>query len=186
MALTRRLVVSAVGAVALLCSSGMAVAQTQKHPIDRGSVSAPPLRWEASADPFMLGQGGSSLLIDVFDRSGTRVITYGVNHRRVASRRTIRATEFRPPRVRPSRNAIVAGVTGVNVRRVRVVFRSGPTRTVRTKAAPRDWPRANYRFFAVGTTVAARHRTARKLTTRIDGLNSRGERIARQRAITTF
>ena len=177
------------GLAALLCCSLTAVpaaAQTQKHPINSGSVSAPSLRWEASAVPFMFGQGGSSILIDVFDAGGTRVITYGANHARVASGTSIRATEFRPPRTRPSRNAIVAGVAGARVRRVRVVFRSGPSRTVRTVAPPRDWPRVNYRFFAVGTTVAGRHRTARKLTTRIDGFNSSGRRIARQRRLTTI
>jgi len=179
----------AVAVIALLCvcvTAVPAIAQTQKHPIDRGSVSAPPLRWEASANPFMFGQGGSSILIDVFERSGTKVITYGVNQGRVASTSTIRATEFRPPRARPSRNAIVTGVAGMRVRRVRVVFRSGPSRMVRTVAPPRDWPRVNYRFFTVGTTVAAGHRTARKLTTRIDGFDSRARRVARQRRITTF
>jgi hypothetical protein len=181
-------VASAALAVVVCCSVTVAtaIAQTQKHPIDRGSVSAPPLRWEASAVPFMLERGGSSILIDVFDRSGTRVTTYGANHVRVPSGRSIRATEFRPPRTRPSRNAIVAGVVGASVRRVRVEFRSGPSRTFRTVAAPRDWPRANYRLFAVGTTVASRHRTARRLATRIDGFNSRGRRIARQRSITSF
>lgn len=163
---------------------GAGAAKTQKHFVGRGTVSAPRLTWTANAVPFMFSQGGTSILVDVYRPDGTRLATYAGTHVRVPSRRSIRATELRPNR--PNRNAIVVGVTGVSVRKVKAVFAGGASRTVRTVAAPRDWPRANYRLFALSSTLPARYASRRQSATRIDGYNSRGTRISRQRTITTF
>ena len=171
-------------AVLLGGAAGSAMAQTQSHPVGRGRIPAPPIRWEAEAVPQGLSSGRTSLLIDAMGAARTQTYA-GTFSAPGFGRRRIQALEARPF-ARPTRAALVYGAVGRAIRRVRVFFRSGPSRSFRTVAPARDWGISAYRYFVVGTSVAARHAGRFRVSTRIDGFNADGERIARTRRITAF
>lgn len=160
---------------ALLVTGLAGAASTQRVALGKGALSAPTARWEASAVPR------GSILIDLFDRTGDLVQTYGKSTGPMRGRQ-IEATGFRPDS--PTRHALVAGATGAQVRKVRIHVKGGDRITVRTTPSPADWDVAN-RLFARGFTVPARHRAAMRVITKIEGLNARGRVIATQRTVPT-
>ena len=175
-----------VGALLALVLSGVSAAQTQRRDVAEGTVNAPRLNWEAYAVPQFPNPQGSSLLVEVFNRSGVRQAGYGQHFARGSLGSSgIAASEYRPLS-RPTRDAIVAGIVKSRARTVKVFFKDGQTRRTRTVRPPSDWDISSYRFFAVGVTVARRHADTRQVTLRIEGYDASGERIARTRRVSAF
>ena len=180
----RRALAAAV--VLALLAVGVVQAQTQRRDVASGTVNAPRFDWEAYAVPQFAQPQGSSLLVDILNSSGGRQASYGQHFSRGSLGSSgITASEYRPVS-RPTRNAIVAGIVKSRARRVKVTFKDGQTRRMRTVRPPSDWDIRSYRYFAVGVTVARGHAGTRQVTARIEAFNAAGERIARTRRVSTF
>ena len=176
----------ALAAAVMAILSGVATAQTQRRDVASGTLNAPRLNWEAYAVPQFPNPQGSSLLVDVSNSSGVHQTSYGQHFARGSLGSSgIAASEYRPLS-RPTRDAIVAGIVKSRARRVKVFFKDGQTRRMRTVRPPGDWDIRSYRYFAVGVTVARRHAGTRQVTARIEAYNASGERIARTRRVSTF
>ncbi len=157
--------VVAVGAFAAVTGSATG-ADTQRINLGKGSISAPAGTWKATAVPR------GSILVDLFDSSGTLRQTYGGSYGRSFAPKAMEMSGMRPQGL-PSRQAIVVGATGAQIRKVKIFIRGGGTRTVRTVRSARDWG-INNRLFAVAFNVRASQKNKLKAATKIQGLNARG------------
>jgi len=117
----------------------------------------------------------NTTVLDLYDSMGILYQSYS-SAWEPQGRRGLVATGQRPLGL-PSTAALVAGVTGAKVRKVKVFFAGAPMQRIATVAAPPGWGFRG-RFFAAGATVADSAAATAEVVTKIRGIDRRGRRIA--------
>lgn len=165
----------ALSTIAALCFAlpGMASASTQRLNLGQGSIAAPNGSWKAIAVPR------GDILVDLFDRASNLRQTYGGRYDHNFRANQIETSGMRPQGM-PSRQAILVGATGLNIRKVKIYIRGGGTKVVRTVRSAADWGLRN-RLFAVAFNVPARFKNTLIAATKVEALNARGRVVKRLR-----
>jgi hypothetical protein len=173
MALRLRATIYAVGAAAAFGAGAPSPAAAQGPefvPLASGSFPQQALTWQA------LAVRPNTIFLDLYNDEQILFQTYAPVFSSPPPPKRVSALGYRPGGV-PTQSALVGGVAGRKVKRVKILFAGAPTQSLRTVKAPGEWG-FGARFFAAGTVVAPESAGLTQVVTRIKALDGKGKRLS--------
>ena len=128
------------------------------------------LTWQANA------ARPNGVLFDFLNSEGTLTDSYESAFQTAPPKRGLSAIGQRPFGL-PSTAAVVYGVAGTRVRKLKLRFVGGIRRTLKPARVPAGWGFAG-RFFATGETIAEQFAATTQAVTRIRALDRKGTPVA--------
>ena len=157
----------AVVVIALLMPASVAHAQAPDFaPLGQGAFPQLGFTWQANAAP------PNGILFDFFNGEGSLSDSYETTFT-APPRRGMNAVGQRPFGL-PSTAAVVYGVVGAKVKKVKLAFVGGARRTVKPVSVPAAWGYPG-RPFALGLTIEDRFASQTQVVSRIRGLDRKGK-----------
>ncbi len=139
-------------------------------PLSQGSFPQLGFNWQANA------ARPNGLLFDFINGEGILTDSYEATFDGPPPKRGLSAIGQRPFGL-PSTAAVVYGVAGTRVKKLKLRFVGGLRQTLRPVSVPADWGFAA-RFFATGVTIGDGFATTTQAVTRIRALDRKGRVLA--------
>ena len=158
-------------AVVVLAFAPAARAQGPEFvPLASGGFASPPVTWQASA------VRPNVIFLDLYNAEGALYQTYAPSFASPPPPKRISALGYRPGGL-PTTAALVGGVTGTKVKRLKIFWSAAPTQKLATVLAPPEWG-FRARFFAAGATVASESAGAVQVVSKIKALDRKGRLLS--------
>jgi hypothetical protein len=146
-------------------------------PLNQGAFPSLAATWQGSA------VRPNTIFLDLYDGMGILFQTYSPQFASLPPRRGLNALGYRPLGL-PTTAALVGGVAGTRVKRVKVVYVDGQVQRPPLVHAPSEWG-FGARFFAAGTTVADTAASTPQVVTRVRALDRKGRVLSTQTKVFT-
>jgi hypothetical protein len=146
-------------------------------PLNAGAFPSLAATWQGSA------VRPNTVFLDLYDGTGILFQTYSPQFASPPPKRGLTALGYRPLGL-PTTAALVAGVAGTRVKRVKVVYVDGQVQRPPLVPAPAEWG-FRARFFAAGTTVADTAANTAQVVSRVRALDRKGRVLTTQTNVFT-
>jgi hypothetical protein len=146
-------------------------------PLNQGAFPSLAATWQASA------VRPNTIFLDLYDGQGILFQTYAPKFASPPPKRGLNALGYRPLGL-PTTAALVGGVAGTRVKRVKVVYVDGQVQRPSLIPAPAEWG-FGARFFAAGTTVANTAAGTAQVVSRVRGFDRKGRVLITQKNVFT-
>jgi hypothetical protein len=138
--------------------------------LGQGSFSQLGFTWQANA------ARPNGILFDFFNSEGTLSDSYETSFAQAPPKRGLSAVGQRPFGL-PTTAAVVYGVAGTRVKKVKLLFVGGLRRTLQPAPVPANWGFSG-RFFAAGVTIGDAFAGTTQAVTRIRALDRKGRVVS--------